>query len=73
MRPQSSQQVFTTVTEALAEEIGLMLQEEVVASVKDIDLCMILGAGWPFHRGGISPYLDQIGVSQTVNGTRFHQ
>lgn len=71
--PQTSEQVFATVTEALAEEIGLMLQEEVVASVKDIDLCMILGAGWPLHRGGISPYLDQIGVSQKVNGTRFHQ
>lgn len=71
--PQTSEQVFATVTEALAEEIGLMLDEEVVASVKDIDLCLVLGAGWPFHRGGISPYLDQIGVSQRVNGTRFHQ
>lgn len=71
--PQTSEQVFATVTEALAEEIGLMLQEDVVASVKDIDLCMVLGAGWPFHRGGISPYLDQLGVSQKVNGTPFHQ
>lgn len=70
--PQSSDEVFTTVTEALAEEIGLMLDEEVVASVKDIDLCLILGTGWPFHRGGISPYLDQIGVSQRVNGKLFH-
>lgn len=70
--PQSSDEVFTTVTEALAEEIGLMLDEEVVASVKDIDLCLILGTGWPFHRGGISPYLDQIGVSQKVNGRLFH-
>ena len=70
--PQTSAELFATVTEALAEEIGLMLQEEVVASVKDIDLCMVLGAGWPFHRGGISPYLDQIGVSQKVNGAPFH-
>ena len=70
--PQSSAEVFTTVTEALAEEIGLMLDEEVVASVKDIDLCLILGTGWPFHRGGISPYLDQLGVSQKVNGQPFH-
>src|SRR5699024_12495676 len=70
--PKSGAEVFTTVTEALAEEIGLMLDEQVVASVKDIDLCLFLGTGWPFHRGGISPYLDQLGVSQTVNGKPFH-
>lgn len=70
--PKSSEEVLNTVLEALAEEIGLMLTEEVVASPKDIDLCMILGAGWPFHRGGITPYLDQLGVSQRVNGAPFH-
>ena len=70
--PKSSEEVLNTVLEALAEEIGLMLEGEVVASAKDIDLCMILGAGWPFHRGGITPYLDQQGVSQRVNGKPFH-
>ncbi|TLP73206.1 3-hydroxyacyl-CoA dehydrogenase [Nesterenkonia sphaerica] len=69
---QSSEEVLNTVLEALAEEIGLMLQEQVVASVKDIDLCMLLGAGWPFHRGGITPYLDQQGISQRVHGAPFH-
>ena len=29
-----------------------MLDEGVVAEAQDIDLCMILGAGWPFHLGG---------------------
>ncbi|WP_300344721.1 3-hydroxyacyl-CoA dehydrogenase NAD-binding domain-containing protein [Nesterenkonia sp.] len=70
--PKTAEEVFATVTEALAEEIDLMLQEQVVASVKDIDLCLILGAGWPFHRGGITPYLDQLGVSTRVTGRRFH-
>ena len=36
-----------------------MLDEGVVAGPEDIDLCMILGAGWPFHLGGITPYLDR--------------
>ena len=49
---------------ALAEEIRLMLDEGVVAAAQDIDLCMILGAGWPFHLGGITPYLDRTGVSE---------
>ena len=32
---------------------------------------MILGAGWPFHLGGITPYLDRTGVSERVTGRRF--
>jgi hypothetical protein len=56
---------------ALAEEIGLMLAEEVVAAPMDIDLCLILGAGWPFHLGGITPYLDREGISERLLGRRF--
>ena len=56
---------------ALAQEIGLMLAEGVVAAPMDIDLCLILGAGWPFHLGGITPYLDRAGVSERVLGRRF--
>ncbi len=70
-QPRSAEEILTTVQDALAEEIGLLLQEGVVASPKDVDLCMILGAGWPMHRGGITPYLDQVGASQRVNGRRF--
>jgi 3-hydroxyacyl-CoA dehydrogenase/enoyl-CoA hydratase/carnithine racemase len=57
--------------EGLAQEIRLMLDEGVVAEVLDIDLSMIMGAGWPFHLGGISPYLDRVGVSEKVTGKRF--
>ena len=32
-----------------------MLDEGVVAEPQDVDLCMLLGAGWPFHLGGILP------------------
>jgi 3-hydroxyacyl-CoA dehydrogenase/enoyl-CoA hydratase/carnithine racemase len=56
---------------ALAQEIGLMLEEGVVQAVQDIDLCMLLGAGWPFWLGGISAYLDRTGVSEAVTGQRF--
>ncbi|UFU01600.1 3-hydroxyacyl-CoA dehydrogenase NAD-binding domain-containing protein [Ruania suaedae] len=45
------------VRDALAEEVELMLAESVVAEAADIDLAMVLGAGWPFHLGGITPYL----------------
>jgi 3-hydroxyacyl-CoA dehydrogenase/enoyl-CoA hydratase/carnithine racemase len=70
-RPSTAEQVRGRALEALAEEIRLMLDEGVVAAPEDIDLCMILGAGWPFHLGGITPYLDRSGIAEKVTGTRF--
>lgn len=70
--PQTEEQVRERALSAVAEEIGLMLDEGVVAEAQDIDLCMILGAGWPFHLGGITPYLDRSGISERVLGKRFH-
>ncbi|MEV4892185.1 3-hydroxyacyl-CoA dehydrogenase NAD-binding domain-containing protein [Nonomuraea sp. NPDC055795] len=63
-RPSTAQEVRQRVLLALSEEIRLMLEEGVVAAAQDIDLCMILGAGWPFHLGGVTPYLDRAGISQ---------
>jgi 3-hydroxyacyl-CoA dehydrogenase/enoyl-CoA hydratase/carnithine racemase len=67
----TAEQTRNRVLEAMAQEIGLMLDEGVVAEAQDIDLCLITGAGWPFHLGGITPYLDRAGVSQRVNGKPF--
>ncbi|MFC4034924.1 3-hydroxyacyl-CoA dehydrogenase NAD-binding domain-containing protein [Streptomyces polygonati] len=67
----TEEQVRARVLAAVAQEIGLMLDEGVVAEAQDIDLCLITGAGWPFHLGGITPYLDREGVSERVNGKRF--
>jgi hypothetical protein len=47
-----------------------MLDEGVVAEPQDIDLCLIIGAGWPLHLGGITPYLDREGISEKVTGGR---
>ncbi|MFI6174927.1 3-hydroxyacyl-CoA dehydrogenase NAD-binding domain-containing protein [Nonomuraea sp. NPDC051191] len=62
--PSTAEQVRERVLGALAREIRIMLDEGVVAGSQDIDLCMILGAGWPFHLGGITPYLDRSGIAQ---------
>jgi 3-hydroxyacyl-CoA dehydrogenase/enoyl-CoA hydratase/carnithine racemase len=70
-RTSTAEQVRERTLNALAQEIGLMLAEGVVAAPMDIDLCLILGAGWPFHLGGITPYLDRAGVSDRVLGRRF--
>jgi len=70
-RPSTAEQVRERALEALAEEIRLLLDEGVVAAPEDVDLCMILGAGWPFHLGGITPYLDRSGITEKVTGTPF--
>ena len=64
-------ELLTRVQDALADEIGHMLDEGVVASARDVDLCMILGANYPFHLGGITPYLDRTGAAERVRGRRF--
>jgi 3-hydroxyacyl-CoA dehydrogenase/enoyl-CoA hydratase/carnithine racemase len=69
--PSTEEQVLTRALDALAQEIRIMLDEGVVAAPQDIDLCMILGAGWPFHLGGVTPYLDRTGVAERVTGSRF--
>ncbi|GAB3335476.1 3-hydroxyacyl-CoA dehydrogenase NAD-binding domain-containing protein [Micromonospora halotolerans] len=70
-QPLTAEQVRQNALDALAEEIRLMLDEGVVSEAQDIDLCMILGAGWPFHLGGVTPYLDRTGTAERVTGRRF--
>jgi hypothetical protein len=49
-----------------------MLEDNVVAAAEDIDLCLILGAGYPFQMGGVTPYLDRAGASERAFGGTFH-
>ncbi len=67
----SADEVLDRARVALAQEIRLMLEEGVVGEAQDIDLCLLLGGGWAFWNGGITPYLDRTGVSERVTGRRF--
>jgi hypothetical protein len=49
-----------------------MLEEDVVAAPEDLDLAMITGAGFSFWNGGLTWLLDREGISERVNGSRFH-
>jgi len=59
------------VMHRVAVEIDAILQEGVVASPKDIDTGMIMGAGYPFFTGGITAYLDQMGYSDKALGKKI--
>jgi hypothetical protein len=66
--PRPVEEITAAVLDAIADEIGHMLEERVVAEAADVDTCLILGAGWPLWLGGITKHLDQTGVSQRVVG-----
>jgi 3-hydroxyacyl-CoA dehydrogenase/enoyl-CoA hydratase/carnithine racemase len=59
----SVEEIREAVLEALADEVSQILEQGVVASPKDIDTALILGAGFPFFMGGLTPYLRNAGYS----------
>lgn len=65
------EQIRDEALTALADEVGHMLDEGVVASPKDVDTALILGAGFPFFMGGLTKYLDHTGVSERTIGRTF--
>ncbi|MBP1725693.1 MAG: 3-hydroxyacyl-CoA dehydrogenase [Deltaproteobacteria bacterium] len=60
------EEIVERVLTNLTKEIDLVLQEGVVTDTRDIDLAMIMGAGWPFFMGGITMYLDMAGYTPKV-------
>lgn len=71
-RPWTVEELTQRLEDGLADEIHRMLGDGVVEAPEDIDLCMILGAGWPFQMGGVTPFLDRQGASERVFGDTFH-
>lgn len=61
-----AEEIQETVLSNLAREIDLILKDGVVASSRDVDLAMIMGAGWPFFNGGITMFLDMAGITPKV-------
>jgi 3-hydroxyacyl-CoA dehydrogenase len=70
--PSTPEEILVRLQDGLAREAKLMLDDGVVAEAEDLDLCMVLGAGFPFQMGGVTPYLDRVGASERVFGDTFH-
>jgi len=64
----SVDEIHVQILESLADEARHILEAGVVGTAAEIDACLILGAGYPFFRGGITKHLDQTGVSERVVG-----
>jgi 3-hydroxyacyl-CoA dehydrogenase/enoyl-CoA hydratase/carnithine racemase len=70
--PMTAADLQIRVEDGLADEVHRMLEDSVVSAPEDIDLCLILGAGYPFQMGGLTPYLDRVGASERAFGDTFH-
>lgn len=70
--PMTAEQLRIRIEDGLADEVHRMLDSHVVEAAEDIDLCLILGAGYPFQMGGVTPYLDRVGASERVFHDTFH-
>lgn len=70
-RPVAPADLLRRVEDALADEARRLLDEGVVAAAQDVDTCLLLGAGWPAHLGGLLPHLDRSGAAERVTGRRF--
>ena len=70
--PMTGDELLRRIEDGLADEVHRMLEDGVVSAAEDVDLCLILGAGYPFQMGGVTPYLDRVGASERVFGTTFH-
>ena len=62
-RPFHAEEIREIALSNLARETDLILKEKIVAGPKEVDLAMIMGAGWPFFMGGLTMYLDLAGVT----------
>jgi 3-hydroxyacyl-CoA dehydrogenase len=60
------EEIRERVLSSLARETDLILKEKVVDGSRDVDLAMIMGAGWPFFMGGLTMYLDISGITPKV-------
>ena len=62
------EELHAALLDALADETRRLLDDGVVSSPGEVDACLILGAGFPFFRGGLTRYLDESGASQRATG-----
>ena len=68
--PRSVEEIREAALAALADEVAHLLAEGVVASPKDVDTALILGAGFPFFMGGLTPYLREAGYSYELSPSK---
>ena len=52
------------ILSAMVLEANNIIEEEIVADHRDIDLCVIHGFSFPQHQGGVLFWADQVGLDE---------
>ena len=58
----SADSIAIRILANVVNEASLILEEEIVADPRDIDLCIVHGLSFPTHHGGLLFWADQIGI-----------
>ncbi len=51
----------------MINEASRCLEEKIIQKPEFVDLCMIMGTGFPPFRGGLLRYADEVGISNIVS------
>lgn len=66
-KPRKDEDVVPRFIYGMINESGRCLEEKVISRPDFLDLCLILGIGFPPFRGGLLRYADSIGVPEVVS------
>ncbi|MFJ4525795.1 enoyl-CoA hydratase-related protein [Streptomyces sp. NPDC088810] len=58
---------------ALARDIDALLAGGVLAGPADADLLLLASGEWPFHLGGVTPYLNRSGIAARATGDALEE
>lgn len=65
--PRTDEEIVRRCLSVMINEAARCLEDGVVRSAPDVDIAMILGAGFPPFRGGLLHYADALGTSAVLD------
>lgn len=66
VRPDEAIRIAHKMILPMVDEAARCLEEKIVRRAREIDLCLVLGIGFPSFRGGLLKYADWFGIKQVI-------
>jgi 3-hydroxyacyl-CoA dehydrogenase/enoyl-CoA hydratase/3-hydroxybutyryl-CoA epimerase len=67
---ETAQKLTSRMILPMVDEAARCLEEKVVRRPREIDLCMVLGIGFPPFRGGLLRYADAVGLPSVIEALK---
>ncbi|MBS2002914.1 MAG: enoyl-CoA hydratase/isomerase family protein [Cyanobacteria bacterium SZAS LIN-5] len=64
--PEHAEKIAHRVILPMVDEAARCLEERIVRRPREIDLCLVLGIGFPAFRGGLLKYADWFGIKELI-------